>query len=154
MINTNKLILILIFSTFCFFNIIAQSVGDYSQKSLIIKFKDNVDFKINFESKKFNILLLDKLNNNNKIEKIKFIGGAINNKIYKIEFKDNIDIKKAVKKYTELSIFYFVEPDYIGKGSGISSANNQISNQSQIIPNDTYWYRPVSYTHLTLPTKA
>ena len=141
MINTNKLILISIFSTFCFFNIIAQSVGNYSQNSLIIKFKDNVDFKINFESKKFNILLLDKLNSINNIEKIKFIGGTINNKIYKIEFKDNIDIKKAVKEYKELSIFDFVEPDYIGKGAGISSANNQISNQLQIIPNDTYWYR-------------
>ena len=141
MININKLILILIFSTFCFCNIIAQSVVNYSQNSLIIKFKDNVDFKINFESKKFNILLLDKLNSNNNIEKIKFIGGTINNKIYKIEFKDNIDIKKAVKKYTELSIFDFVETHYIGKAAGISSDDNQISNQSQIIPNDTYWDR-------------
>ena len=140
MTHINRFILVLS-TAFFSFNLFAQEDINYSENSLIIKFKDNVEIIANLDFNKFNIVSLDKLNSYYNIDKIKCIGGRDNKKLFKIEFKNNIDIKNAVKEYTELSIFDFVEPDYIGKGAGISSSNNQISNQSQIIPNDTYWNR-------------
>ncbi len=134
--------LVILFLLFIlFFNSMAQNKSGYSKNSLILKFKDNIEFKLNNDLNKFNIISLDNLNYKNGLKKIKFLGGDVEKKLFKIEFINEINIKNKITEYLDLSIFEYVEPDYIGNGAGVSSVNLNKKNVFPILPNDQYWNR-------------
>ena len=121
-----------------FFNTQSQNNLNYSEYSIIIKFNDNIEFNLNYDLNKFNIDVLDNLNYKNHLKEIKLIGGETK-KIFALKFKNVIDVKNTIIKYLDLSIFEYVEPDFIGRGAGVSSLD--ITNGLQIIPDDQYWNR-------------
>ena len=136
----NKLLVSILF-LLPFFNLIAQENSICSKNSLILKFNENVEFKVNHDLNKFNIISLDNLNYKNDLKKIRLIGSQQEKKLFKIEFKNKIDIKNTITEYLDLSIFEYVEPDFIGKGAGYSSVSLNANNGFQIIPDDQYWNR-------------
>ena len=62
---------------------------------------------------KFNIISLDNLNYKNDLKKIRLIGSQQEKKLFKIEFKNKIDIKNTITEYLDLSIFEYVAVSFM-----------------------------------------
>ena len=124
-----KKILILFFA---FLIVSISKSQNQSSNEILFQIKDNVSF--NYKScvlrQRFGNEEIDDLNTRYKVSKIKEIGK--NTKTFLVRFKNDIDINEIIKKYTKTNLFEYVEPNFIGKGSGQSSS---------VIPNDTYFNR-------------
>ena len=114
------------FFLFLFFNcllILSVYSQDY-EHSIILKLKTSSDFNTkNFEfSSEFNQI------NKNITPSIKELKIDSNNRLIKLTFPKNISIDSVLSVYKKSGKYEFVEPDFIGYGSGV-----------QVSPNDNYF---------------
>ena len=114
------------FFLFLFFNcllILSVYSQDY-EHSIILKLKTSSDFNTkNFEfSSEFNQI------NKNITPSIKELKIDSNNRLIKLSFPKNISIDSVLSVYKKSGKYEFVEPDFIGYGSGV-----------QVSPNDNYF---------------
>ena len=99
-----------------------NTTAEFANNRLKVKFKSAFEQAVEASEKNkkgvFDIEEVDILNAQLGLEKADFIkaGGAIRS--ITLEFKDPIDINKAVEAYIKTGKFDFVEPDFIGYGGG------------------------------------
>lgn len=128
-----------IYALFCilFSNLIlAQGSGNYTQNQLIIKFKADADYDLKncLLKQKFRNSVLDALNREYQVEKIKIIGNKKIGDTYILIFKEDQNIEQLIRVYENTFLFEYVEPNYIGTGGG-KKASFQTSQD------DTYFSR-------------
>ncbi len=131
-----KKIFFILLSVF-FLNITSsQEYKNISKDELIIKFKPGS--KINFENcistQKFNNDILDLLNMQLSVSKIKRTGNKKTGHTYILKFTTSQDINHLIKIYLETGFFEYVEPNFMGKRGGQPGI-------FETIPNDTYFSR-------------
>lgn len=112
----------------------ANANANYATTRIIIKFKQVVQFPnqdnnqnyfvtgingIDALNEKYNCIRFEKLGKGKK---------QINNPLYVIHFKSDINIEEAVNNYQLTGELEYAEPDYKGEGGGV-------------IPNDQYFFR-------------
>ena len=114
----------------------SQENHPYSMNELIVHFKE--DTKINLEDcialQKFGDPVLDGLNQQYLVDKIVLTGNRKTKRTYILKFTSEQEIEKLAKTYSGTGFFEFVEPNFMGKGSGQK-------NVSETFPNDTYFSR-------------
>ncbi|MFT4668249.1 MAG: subtilisin family serine protease [Cryomorphaceae bacterium] len=128
-----------IYALFCilFSNLIlAQGSENYTQNQLIIKFKADADYDLKncLLKQKFRNSVLDALNREYQVEKIKIIGNKKIGDTYILIFKEDQNIEQLIRVYENTFLFEYVEPNYIGTGGG-KKASFQTSQD------DTYFSR-------------
>ena len=108
----------------------------FSKNELIVHFKKEVkfNFKDYMASQKTGNPVLDGLNEQYLLDKITLTGNRKSKRTYILKFKTEQDIEKLVKTYSGTGLFEYVEPNYMGKGSGQKGT-------SETFPNDTYFSR-------------
>lgn len=112
----------------------ANANTNYATTRIIIKFKQVVQFPnqdnnqnyfvtgingIDALNEKYNCIRFEKLGKGEK---------QMNNPLYVIHFKSDINIEEAVNNYQLTGELEYAEPDYKGEGGGV-------------IPNDQYFFR-------------
>lgn len=112
----------------------ANANANYATTRIIIKFKQVVQFPnqdnnqnyfvtgingIDALNEKYNCIRFEKLGKGEK---------QMNNPLYVIHFKSDINIEEAVNNYQLTGELEYAEPDYKGEGGGV-------------IPNDQYFFR-------------
>ncbi len=118
----------------------AQSADfDFSNSRLIVKFKQNTQNTLQIRQNNTFLTLgiadVDQLNAEWGCIKASFIesSGHILNIV--LEFKNPIDIDKAIKEYQNTGKFEWVEPDFIAHGEG------QEICPPDVVPNDAFFSR-------------
>lgn len=115
---------------------------EYAKNRLIVKYKPLTSSKksseINQILNQYNYSSTKSLTPSNQKEKSNVL-----NEILLITFKNEIDILKAINQLSNTGEFLYVEPDYIGSGSGkkIQSSSLVINNSLLTTPDDTYFTR-------------
>ncbi|NOX45973.1 MAG: S8 family serine peptidase [Chlorobi bacterium] len=114
----------------------SQENHPYSKNELIVHFKENT--KINLGDctvlQKFGEPVLDGLNQQYLLDKIVLTGNRKTKRTYILKFTSEQEIEKLAKTYLGTGFFEYVEPNFMGKGSGQKGI-------SEIFPNDTYFSR-------------
>ncbi len=114
----------------------SQENHPYSKNELVVHFKENT--KINLGDctvlQKFGEPVLDGLNQQYLLDKIVLTGNRKTKRTYILKFTSEQEIEKLAKTYLGTGFFEYVEPNFMGKGSGQKSV-------SEIFPNDTYFSR-------------
>ncbi|PKL80387.1 MAG: hypothetical protein CVV25_04460 [Ignavibacteriae bacterium HGW-Ignavibacteriae-4] len=90
---------------------------NYIQDELIVKFNSITNLN-NYTSNKHNLSEFDSLNKEFKVSSITLTGNKKLNNTYLIRFNQTQDIGLLVDTYMQTGLFEYVEPNYIGSGSG------------------------------------
>jgi subtilisin family serine protease len=113
-----------------------QEQQNFSKNELIIHFKE--DAKIHIENcialQNFGNTILDSLNSQFSVDKIELTGNRRIKRTYILKFMTDRNIEQLVKTYSKTGLFEYVEPNFIGKGSGQKGT-------LETFPNDTYFSR-------------
>lgn len=131
-----KLLLLIFVSTLLFYN----ANANHSLNRIIVKFNHTVQFpnqegnqpyfvtginSIDLLNKKFECLQFEKLGKGKK---------QINNPLYVLHFKNDVNIQQAINQYQLTGQLQYAEPDFKGEAGGV-------------IPNDQYFFRQWSLTN-------
>jgi len=111
--------------------LIAES--NYANNQIVLKLKPELNSNIinSFDTSIFTNQNILNLNKKYNFKLLKKIGASSNSNYYCFEFQNNIDIIKAIEEYKSSGLFEFVEPNYIGQGTG----------SEPVTPNDFYFFR-------------
>ena len=126
-----KFILILLVSIFIFSDFILAEENSFNTDELVIKFKSENRLESYFFNN-YRIKDFDLLNKKYDVLKIDLTGNRKLNNTYLLKFsqpilKDNRD--KVISTYMETGLFEYVEPNYIGRGSGVMGELETFPNE-------------------------
>ena len=110
-----------------------KGIAQYKTDQIIIQFKTPIQKEIKqlINDKIFGISELDNILSKYGLTKVQKIIATkeLRNKLFVIKFKKATDINRVVDEILKVSIIEYVEPDNIGKSSGVK----------KVVPNDTYF---------------
>lgn len=89
---------------------------------------------------RFGLDELDALNERNGIERISALGNRLLTRTYVFDLSNEQQATELIDAYMQTGLFEYVEPNYIGKGGGLSAA-------PPIIPNDQFYYRQYGFNN-------
>ena len=122
------------------FKISAQdAIEQYANNRLILKLKDTYNNTLqtrqNTAPNTIGITEIDQINTELGLEKLTYVkgGGTVRNIV--LEFKQPINIEKAIQAFQKTGKVEYVEPDFVGHGGGVQVCPPDVT------PNDTYFGR-------------
>lgn len=122
----------LLFAHFTF----GQSSEQYAGNEILLQFKKEINFHVQSTdaTPSFGHPLVDALNTEFSVEKIKSIGGKKEKRTFMVRFENDQDIPAIVQRYQTTNLFEYVEPNFIGTGAGVQG-------QPETTPNDPFFNR-------------
>ncbi|MEM9546059.1 MAG: S8 family serine peptidase [Bacteroidota bacterium] len=111
------------------FSSLGQTTHESVKNEIIVKFK-TYSHSTNLSSANFNSVTLRPINALVAVSKIHEIKRKIPSNTFVLKFEnDSYTIDQVISLYKETGLFEYIEPNFIGKGSGVAST----------IPNDTHY---------------
>lgn len=126
-----KFILILLVAIFIFSNFILAEENSFNTDELVIKFKSENRLESYFFNN-YRIKDFDLLNKKYDVLKIDLTGNRKLNNTYLLKFSQpilKVNRDKVISTYMETGLFEYVEPNYIGRGSGVMGELETFPNE-------------------------